>query len=110
MVLFFFYQKLTNIDLLKKINDNFEIYDGYIMVQSYDKENNVLQICDKNINNNTMLYGKIVKFDMNVKDIIYKINNINECKDKDKDKNYTLDTILVNRINGYGCYYSNIIY
>ena len=110
MVLFFFYQKLTNIELLTKISNNFEINDGHIIIQKYDEENNILEISDNLINNNTILYGKLVNFNnMKIEDIIQKISKINECKFKNKYKNYTLDTIWVNKING-GVYKANIIY
>jgi hypothetical protein len=64
-----------SIELIKKINNNFEINDGYIIVKKYDKENNILHISDNVIDNNNLLYGKIVNFDMKLNDIIDKINN-----------------------------------
>jgi hypothetical protein len=36
MVLFFFYNKLTNIELLKKINTHFEINVGFVLVDEDD--------------------------------------------------------------------------
>jgi hypothetical protein len=77
MVRFFFYNKLTNIELIKKINENFEIYDGYIIIQNYDIVNNLLEISDKSLNNNKLLYGKIVNFNMKLDDIIKKLMNLN---------------------------------
>ena len=44
MVKFFFYNNLTNVELIKKINNNFEICDGHIIIQNYDLENNLLEI------------------------------------------------------------------
>ena len=108
MVKFFFYNNLTNVELIKKINNNFEIYDGYIIIQNYDSENNVLEISDKSFNNSKLLYGKIVDFDMNLDDIIRKINQIEECKLENKIK-YTLETIWTNKVFG-GMYKSYIIY
>ena len=55
MISFFFYNKLTNIELIKKINNNFKIYDGYITIQNYDNENNLLEIDDKSTNNKLLL-------------------------------------------------------
>ena len=104
MVKFFFYNKLTNIELIKKINNNFEIYDGYIIIQNYDIENNFLEISDKSLNNNKLLYGKIVNFNMNVNDVIQKINEIEECKIKNK-----LEEIWTNKTFG-GTYKAYIIY
>ena len=60
-------------------------------MQNYDSQNNILEISDKSINNNTELHGKIVSFDMILEDVIKKINEIDECKFK-KTK-YTLETI-----------------
>lgn len=109
MVLFFFYNQLTNLELIKKINKTFEIYDGYIMIKNYDKENNILEISDKNMYNNTLLYGKMVNFNMTMEDIIAKINQIDECKFKNRNTNYILDTIWANKQTG-GVYKANIIY
>ena len=108
MVRFFFYNKLTNVELIKKININFEIYDGYIIIQNYDIENNVLEISDKSSNNNTLLYGKIVNFNMNVNDIIKKINEFDECKLENKIE-YSLEQIWTNKTFG-GTYKAYIIY
>ena len=93
MVLFFFYNKLTNIELLQKINNNFVIKNGYVLIQNYDYENNILEISEDPINNNTILYGKIVNFDMKLDDVIIKINKIDECKNNNKTK-YILDNIF----------------
>lgn len=108
MVRFFFYNKLTNVELIKKINKNFEIYDGFIMIQNYDSENNLLEISDKSLNNNKLLYGKIVNFNMKLYDIIKKINEINECKLENKIK-YSLEQICTNKTFG-GTYNAYIIY
>ena len=108
MVIFFFYNKLTNIELIKKININFEICDGYAIIQNYDIENNILEISDKSSNNNTLLYGKIVNFNMNIYDIIKKINEIDDCKLENKIK-YSLEEIWTNKTFG-GTYKAYIIY
>jgi glycine cleavage system H lipoate-binding protein len=105
MVRFFFYNKLTNIELIKKINEIFEIYDGYIIIQNYDIVNNLLEISDKSLNNNKLLYGKIVNFNMKLDDIIKKIN---ELKFENKKK-YTLEEIWTNKTFG-GTYKAYIIY
>jgi hypothetical protein len=102
MVRFFFYNNLTNLELIKKINNNFEIDDGYIIVKKFDSENNILEISDKSLNADKLLYGKIVNFDMKLYDIIQKLNDIDECKIKNKI-NYTLETILVNKTFGGIC-------
>jgi hypothetical protein len=108
MVKFFFYNKLTNLELIKKININFEIYDGYILIQNYDIENNILEISNKSSKNNKLLYGKIVNFNMTLDDIIKKINEIDECKLENKTK-YLLEEIFTNKTFG-GIYKAYIIY
>jgi hypothetical protein len=108
MVRFFFYNKLTNEELIKKISDNFEIYDGFILMEKYDIENNILEISNKTINNNKLLHGKIVNFNMTLNDIIKKINEIKECILKNRTK-YTLETIMANTTL-CGSYKTYIIY
>jgi len=108
MVKFFFYDKLTDLELIKKINNNFEIYDGYIVMQNYDIENNILEINNKISKNNKLLYGKIVNFNMKLYDVIKKINEIDECKLENKLK-YSLEEILINKTFG-GTYKAYIIY
>jgi hypothetical protein len=109
MVYFFFYENLTNINLIKKINHIFEIMDGYIKIQNYDREMNVLTINDDDQLNNTILHGKIVNFNMKLENIFNKIYEIDECKFKNKDTRYTLNTISANGTNGE-FYRVNIIY
>ncbi len=99
MVKIFFYNKLTNIELIKKINDNFTIDNGYIIIKNYDNENNILEISENKSLNNKILNGKIVNFDMTIYDIIKKINEIDECKIENKIK-YTLETVWANKISG----------
>jgi hypothetical protein len=96
MVLFFFYDKLSNPELIKKISESFEITDGYILINTYDSSKNILEISDDSINNKTLLHGKIVNFNMKMEDIVSKINEIQECKFKNKTK-YTMETILANK-------------
>jgi hypothetical protein len=97
-----------DIELIKRINNIYEINAGYIIIQNYDKENNNLEISENAINNNKLLYGKIVNFDMSLNDVIDKINNIEECKLKNKII-YTLETIWANKSSG-GAYKAYIIY
>jgi hypothetical protein len=108
MVKFFFYNKLTNLELIQKININFEINDGYIIMQNYDIENNLLEISDNSSKNNKLLHGKIVNFNMKLDDIIKKINEIDECKLENKIK-YSLKEIWTNKTFG-GTYKAYIIY
>jgi hypothetical protein len=107
MVSFFFYKKFVNTNLIKQISTNFEIDDGYIIVKKYDSENNILEIDDNE--NNIILYGKIVNFNIKLEEIIKKINDLHEfIKDKNKNK-YTLNTVWVNKKSGGLCK-SYIIY
>jgi len=107
MVSFFFYKKFVNTNLIKQISTNFEINDGYIIVKKYDIENNILEIDDNE--NNIILYGKIVNFNIKLEEIIKKINDLHEfVKDKNKNK-YSLNTVWVNKKSGGLCK-SYIIY
>ena len=108
MVRFFFYNKLKNLELIKQINQNFEIYDGYIIIKNYDSKNNFLEIDAKAVNNNKLLYGKIVNFNMKFDDIIQQINKIEECRFEHKIK-YTIETIWTTKICG-GIYQAYVIY
>ena len=102
MVSFFFYNKMSNPDIVKKISPTFDIIDGYILIENYDSENDILTISNKNENNNTILYGKIVDFsNMKLQIILEKLSEIEECKFK-KQK-YTLDTIWANKKFGGVC-------
>jgi hypothetical protein len=109
MVTFFFYNNLTQIELIKKINTKFEIYDGYILINNYDIENNILEINKRSLNNNKLLCGKIVNFNkMKLEDVIKKINEIEEFKIQSKTK-YNVETIWTNKTLG-GTYKAYIIY
>jgi hypothetical protein len=106
---FFFYNKLTNEQLIKRISLNFEIYGGYISMQYYDRENNILTINNNSLLNNNLLYGKIVVFNENLEDIITKINEIKECRIENKIK-YKLETILATKTVGLEKCKAYIIY
>jgi hypothetical protein len=101
MVLIFFYNHFTDIELIKKININYEMNDGYIIIQSYDTEKKVLKISDKIENNNTKLHGKILNFNMNLDDILKKIKEMDILKLE--KKYYTLDTVYVKQEFGSVC-------
>jgi hypothetical protein len=78
MISFFFYNKLKNPELIYKIQKDVVITDGYIKC--------------KEINDDEILYGKIVDFTLNLENIIKKINSIEECKTT-KTK-YTLKKVI----------------
>jgi len=95
MVAFFFHNKLYNSELLKKITPNFDIIDGYILIENYDAENDILMISDNSKNNNIILYGKIVKFsNMKLEVILEKLGYAEESK---------LNTIWANKKFGGVC-------
>lgn len=104
MVNFFFYKKLTNIDLINKINIDFEIEDGSILVQKYDTENNILEINDNIENNTFLLHGKIVTFNMKFEDVIKKINEMKEIINENNQELFNLKKISVNKKEAYIIY------
>ena len=103
MVYIFFYNKLTKIELINKINIKYEIYDGIIAVKNYNKENYILEISDNKEENNIILPGKIVYFDMNISDIIKKINNIEEVNYKNNGYTHILTLINAFKLNNDLC-------
>lgn len=58
MVSFFFYDKLTEPDLINMINHEFEICSGFVRINKYDKQINSLTIDDNSENNTSILWGK----------------------------------------------------
>ena len=92
MVLFFFYNKLTNKELIDKISTNYKIIDGSVLVQDYNQSNNKIMVSDSK-NNNKIIQGKLVEFNMSLSDIIQKINLIDECKSDEINKKYIVETI-----------------
>ena len=84
MSTFFFYNNLMNTELIKKINNHYTIQDGYVIVESHNKELSRLKIGEKNENKNTLLKGKIVHFNIILQDVLEKINEISECKNQEK--------------------------
>ena len=109
MVLFFFYKNFTNDELINKINTKHEKSDGYALIEKYDSNTDNLEISDTPKKNNKILYGKIVDFNMKLEEVINKINEINECKFKNKTT-YTVETIWVSKIINGGVYKAYIIY
>ena len=109
MVLFFFYKNLTDKALIKNINVKYDISDGYALIEKYDTNNDNVIISNKPKNNNNILCGKIVDFNMKLEDIMYKINEIKECKLKN-ETSYTMETIWVSKIKNGGVYKAYIIY
>jgi hypothetical protein len=103
MVLFFFYNHFLNDELIKNINNNFESNAGYILIQSYNSKDNILQISDKTPNNKELLHGKLINFNMSLEEALQKINAIT-IKDK-----VSIKTIWATKFIG-GVYQAYIIY
>lgn len=70
MVCFFFYDKLTDPELINLINKEYEFCSGFIRVNNYDKKTNSLSIDDNSENNTTILLGKIIIFNMTTEDVL----------------------------------------
>ena len=99
MVCFFFYDKLTEPDLINMINNEFEICSGFVRINKYDKQINSLSIDDISVNNTNILWGKIIIFNMTTEDVLLKINNIRECRFNGRNK-YTIREILTTNMRG----------
>ena len=84
----FLYKNINNLELL----DILEIEYGYILVESYDKNDVKINIDNKY--NNTILHGKIIKYNMKIEDAVKNIENLNK---------YNLDLIWVNKLGGGLC-------
>jgi hypothetical protein len=89
MVFVFFYDKFNKIKIIEKINSDYEYYAGHVIVQKYDKENDIIEISDNLIGNTVLLFGKIVNFDMKIEDVMKKIHTLDEFK----FKKYTFETV-----------------
>ena len=90
MSIFFFYNNLKDTRLINLISSNYTITDGYIYINNYI--NNKLDIKG----NNEQLYGKIVYFNLQVEQILEKINNIHNIHNNYK---YTIEKINVNKLD-----------
>ena len=94
-VQFFFYNNLLDINLLNQISKNIKIIPSYILVDSYNKENNLLIISKKESINKQILKGILVQFDITLSEILTKIIELGQIKYKNKQM-YNLDTVDVN--------------
>jgi hypothetical protein len=95
MIYFFFYNHLFNLDLINKLSPFYTIEEGFVLINNFNKENDILVIDDNSINNNIKLKGKFVSFPMSsLSNIIDKLSKINEIKYKNRES-YKLKTINV---------------
>lgn len=89
MTIFFFYNNLTNINLITKIDTNFSIINGYIFIEYYNE--NTIKINNNSTYNTKILYGKIVIFNYDLDYILDKINKL-DCIKNDKIDKYNITT------------------
>jgi hypothetical protein len=94
-VQFFFYNNLLDIHLLNEISENIKIIPSYILVDQYNEEKNEITISNKESINKKILKGILVKFDIFLGEILEKLNNIDELKNKNKSM-YKMDIVDVN--------------
>ena len=94
-VQFFFYNNLLDFNLLNQISENIKIIPSYILVEDYDKENNLLIISNKKSNDKQILKGILVIFDISLGEILKKINEHDKIKYENKQI-YKLDIVSVN--------------
>ncbi len=90
MSIFFFYNNLKDTRLIDLISLNYIITDGYIYIKSYI--NNKLDIKGTN----EKLYGKIVYLNLQLEEILEKINNIKNIQNNGK---YTIEKIEIYNLN-----------
>lgn len=93
MIRFFFYNKLTNPDLISEINTAYEIDDGFIDVKTHNTTDDSIEIDDDHENNTIQLNGKIVSFDMRISAIIKKIHEL-EGIHSDNRTIFTLKSVI----------------
>ncbi len=96
MVTFFFYKNFVSTEMLSKISNNFQCVDGYVIVEDFDLDQDLVLINRDSNKNNVLLHGKIVYFAMTANDVV---KNIEKCKLCTKQK-YTMETIWVNKARG----------
>ena len=98
MVFIFLYGPMNNVDKIKKLDKMSEHYGGYVPIKKYDKENDILEISENDAHNLAPLYGKIVKFTMNIFEVVEKLKEPEDCY-KNKNKN-TLNTVWATDVSG----------
>jgi hypothetical protein len=97
MVYFFFYNYLTNIDIIKKVNSFYIIHNAYTYIHSFDKSKNnliLLELSNDLSSENIKLPGLLVYFEMSLESVLNRLAKIDEIKYKDRNR-YKLDTIIV---------------
>lgn len=109
MVYLFFYNIFMCDELIKSIDYKSISNNAYILIEDYDENNNII-INNNSKFNNKILIGKLVNFDMQLKNILEKINNIFEIIQysvvpeykiikNENNKKYKIDEIFVSTHN-----------
>jgi hypothetical protein len=97
------------VDLIKKINQNFQMSDAYLLVKHYDPDQNILDLGTPDGCKNEILKGKMVSFNMSLPDVLNKINQIVEYQFEDGREKYIVDTVWITKYTG-GVIKAYIIY
>jgi hypothetical protein len=84
--------------LLEKIHKNIKIIPSFILVEYYNKEDNIMIINDDENKNNEIVKGIFVQFEISLPEILNKLEKINEIKYKNRLK-YDLKLVNVNLHN-----------
>lgn len=88
---FFFYHKLKNIDLLRKIDPLCDYQNGHILAQELD------DITGRLIpGNSEFISGAMVTFNKPMETILKEINNMMSIVAIEDKSRYSLSTVLVN--------------
>jgi len=89
---FFFYHKLKNIELVKKLDPQCDCRDGRVLIEDFDEQSGRLHL-----GNNTLLSGKLVTFNHSLSTILDKINDIHPMISIDNKPSYEISKILVDQ-------------
>jgi len=96
MVTFFFYKNFTTAEMLSKISSNYQYSDGYVIVEDFHLDQDIVIINKDSKPNNKLLHGKIVQFPSSATDVVKKIQ---ECAVGVKPK-YIMESVWANKSTG----------
>jgi len=88
----FFYHKLKNLELVKKLDPHCECRDGCVLVEDFDEQSGRLRL-----GNNILISGKLVTFNHSLSTILDKINEIRPMISIDNKPSYEISKILVDQ-------------
>lgn len=97
---FFFYNNLKDINIINKVESDNIINDGYITIEKYCKEHDILILGYKH-----QLAGKFVSFNSSLQDILDKLNQIPNIRYENKSR-YKMQIVDVytNSLDSYKAY------